>query len=239
MAHLKASPLFEQSVKPVNLLASYRDPVDCLTAHLMLECSEVIAGAKPANLVSLVNRTRPCGRNLYLLWQNHGQQLAERLPQLEFKALQTKERAVLLLCFDRRHLSQHLGHAGIRALLARADYAADASTDQLLQVLAGRVATSSGFPHEIGLFIGYPAKDVAAFMGLVNLPFTCQGPWKIFGNPARSLDLADQFRSCRMRMNTLLASGDQSLLQLRNPKHPFFQPTNDNDSHSSVQRGSA
>ncbi len=60
------------------LLAKYESPLDCLTAHLMLECSEVLAGVKPANLVSLVNRTRSCGRNLYLLWQDHQQQIAHR-----------------------------------------------------------------------------------------------------------------------------------------------------------------
>ncbi len=232
---IKHQPFTER----INLLASYRNPVDCLTAHLMLECSEVLAGAKPANLISLVNRTHPCGRNLYQLWQEHHPQIATRIPQLEFQLLQTKERALLLLCYNRQHLSQHLAHAGIRALLSKAGYASDTSTDQLLQLLVDRIEASSGFPHEIGLFIGYPAKDVAAFMGLVNLPFTCQGPWKIFGNPTRSLDLAHQFRSCKMRMNALLASGDQSLLQLRNPKHPFFQPENDNDSQSFIQRGSA
>lgn len=69
------------------LLAKYDSPLDCLTAHLMLECSEVLAGVKPANLVSLVNRTRPCGRNLYQLWQDHQQQIALRFGCLEFKIL--------------------------------------------------------------------------------------------------------------------------------------------------------
>ena len=235
-----ATPIKHQlSTERFNLLASYRNPVDCLTAHLMLECSEVLAGAKPANLISLVNRTRPCGRNLYQLWQEHHLQIATRIPQLEFQLLQTKERALLLLCFNRQHLSQHLAHAGIRALLSKAGYASDASTDQLLQLLVYRIESSSGFPHEIGLFIGYPAKDVAAFMGLVNLPFTCQGPWKIFGNPTRSLDLADQFRSCRMRMNALLATGDHLILQLQSPSHPFFSPNTDKDSQMLIHGGAA
>lgn len=239
MAHQRPSVYFYQHTNPVNLLASYRNPVDCLTAHLMLECSEVLAGVKPANLVSLVNRTRPCGRNLFDLWQHHGQQMAERIPQLEILVLQTRDRALLLLCFDRHHLTQHLSHAGIRTLLVKAGYMAESSTDQLLHTLAERVVTSSGFPHEIGLFIGYPAKDVAAFMGLVNLPFTCQGPWKIFGNPARSLDLANQFRSCRQMMNSLLSSGNQALLQVRRSEHPFFQVFIDKDSQSLVHGGAA
>jgi hypothetical protein len=69
---------------------------------------------------------------------------------------------------------------------------------------------------------GYPAKDVAAFMGLVKLPFACQGPWKIYGDPLQSLGLAEQYRCCRQRMCAVLASGNHKALDLHNPEHPFF-----------------
>lgn len=209
---------------PLHILERFSNPLDCLTAHLMLECSEVLAGVKPANLVSLVNRTRPCGRNLYGLWQRHHEELASRLDGLDFIELQTRERALLLLCYNRDQLSRHLFHAGIRALLHKAGYEAGASCESLLEELCRRVGNNDSFPHEIGLFIGYPAKDVAAFMGLVNLPFACQGPWKIYGDPVRSLGLAEQYRSCRQRMCTVLAAGDHKALELRNPMHPFFLP---------------
>lgn len=211
---------------PPQILEQFSDPLDCLTAHLMLECSEVLAGVKPANLISLVNRTRPCGRNLYGLWQRHHGEISARLDDLEFVVLQTRERALLLLCYNRTHLERHLSHAGIRTLLQKAGYAADASSSSLLEELCRRIGRSASFPHEIGLFIGYPAKDVAAFMGLVNLPFACQGPWKIYGNPEQSLGLAEQFRCCRQRMSTVLASGNHEALELHSPAHPFFLPAN-------------
>lgn len=209
-----------------HILERFSDPLDCLTAHLMLECSEVLAGVKPANLISLVNRTRPCGRNLYGLWQRHHEELAARLDGLGFIVLQTRERALLLLCYNHDHLEHYLSHGGIRTLLHKAGYAADASCASLLGELCRRIGANGSFPHEIGLFIGYPAKDVAAFMGLVNLPFTCQGPWKIYGNPEQSLGLAEQHRCCRQRMSTVLASGNHEALELHNPAHPFFLPVN-------------
>ncbi len=85
-----------QTFQP-RILERYSNPLDCLTAHLMLECSEVLAGIKPANLISLVNRTRPCGRNLYQLWQRHHEGLSARLGDLTIRVLQTRERALLLL----------------------------------------------------------------------------------------------------------------------------------------------
>lgn len=224
----RTSAAVSPSARPFSpqILERFSDPLDCLTAHLMLECSEVLAGVKPANLISLVNRTRPCGRNLYGLWQRHHEDIAARLDGLGFIVLQTRERALLLLCYNHDHLEHHLSHGGIRALLHKAGYAADAPCASLLEELCRRIGANGSFPHEIGLFIGYPAKDVAAFMGLVNLPFACQGPWKIYGNPEQSLCLAEQHRCCRQRMSTVLASGNHEVLELHNPAHPFFLPVN-------------
>lgn len=202
-----------QAYQP-HILENFKNPLDCLTAHLMLECSEVLAGVKPANLISLVNRTRPCGRNLYQLWHSHHEELAARLSNLTIRVLQTRQRALLLLCYNHEHLERHLAHAGIRTLLHKAGYESDAPSEGLLAELCRRIGENDSFPHEIGLFIGYPAKDVAAFMGLVNLPFACQGPWKIYGNPLQSLGLAEQFRCCRQKMSDILATGNRTALEL-------------------------
>lgn len=211
------------------ILKRFSNSLDCLTAHLLLECSEVLAGVKPANLISLVNRSRPCGRNLYQLWQSHHEELSVRIANLNFMLLKSREQSLLLLCYNRDHLERHLAHAGIRTLLHKAGYETNISCEQLLSELRRRIERNDSFPHEIGLFIGYPAKDVAAFMGMVNLSFTCQGPWRIYGNPSSSLDLADRYRCCRHRMGAILATGNRTALELDNPEHPFFCNIDDND----------
>jgi uncharacterized protein DUF3793 len=222
--NISPSPAF-----PPVILERFKDPVDCLTAHLMLECSEVLAGVKPANLISIVNRTRPCGRNLYHLWQRHHESLAVRLADLSFLVLQTRQRALLLLCYNNDQLERHLAHAGIRTLLHKAGYEADASCEALLGELSRRIGKNDSFPHEIGLFIGYPAKDVAAFMGLVKLPFACQCLWKVYGNPVQSLALAERYRHCRQRMSAILESGNHKTLELQDFGSPFFCRSTDND----------
>ena len=232
MSSKNHTPLkIKPSLKPCSqqILERFGDPFDCLTAYLMLECSEVLAMAKPANLISLVNRTRPCGRNLYQLWQHHQKELALRMADLTFIVLQTTSQALLLFCYNHSHLDQHLSHAGIRTLLHKAGYDKDASCRELLSELCRRIKENDSFPHEIGLFIGYPAKDVAAFMGLVNLPFTCQGPWKIYGNPLQSLVLAEQHLCCRQKMGAILAIGNCKSLEMHSSDHPFFCNHTEND----------
>lgn len=216
-----------------HLLASrFPDPLECLAAHLMLESSEVLGGVKPANLISLVNRTRPCGRNLYQLWHSHHDTISARLTGICFKVLQTKERSLLIFCYDPDYLEQHLAHHGIRVMLKKAGYDTALSSEALLTELCRRIGNSAAFPHEIGLFIGYPAKDVAAFMGIVNLPFACQGPWKIYGDPRQSLCLADAYRRSRDAMGNHLAecnSPFECIEESHNGNKHFFCTTTDKD----------
>lgn len=206
-----------------NIPSRFQKPLDCLAAHLMLECAEVLAGVKPASLVSLTNRTRSCGRNLYQLWHSHHNELSRHLDRLSFQVLQTKDSALLLLCYNADHLAQHLTHPGIRALLAKSGYDPSSRSDDLLIELGRRFDGKSSFPHEIGLFIGYPAKDVAAFMGLITIPFTCQGPWKIYGDPRHSLRLADTYRQSRVDMSRNLSHCSSPFDSLdRSPSSPAF-----------------
>ena len=67
--HISASPL-PRSATYQHPASRFADPLDCLTAHLLLEGAQVLGGIKPANLVSLVNRTLPCGRNLFTSGMN-------------------------------------------------------------------------------------------------------------------------------------------------------------------------
>lgn len=64
--------------------------------------------------------------------------------------------------------------------------------------------------------------EVLAGVKPADLPFVCQGPWKIYGNPAQSLGLVEQYRYCRQRWGNILASGNHEALELQNPGHHFF-----------------
>lgn len=176
----------------------FSDEKECLAAFLALETAEILEGAKPANLLSIVNRTRPCGRNLHQLWQRHG---AELLGQsgLHVKVMAERGSSTLLLIYHRAALRQVLARPNVRALLAKAGHEEPADLDSTLARLQEGFR-GSGMPHEIGALLGYPLKDVAGFMGWAALPNSGQGPWKIYGAPEKSLRLAEEFLDCRCRM---------------------------------------
>jgi hypothetical protein len=196
---------------------------ECLAAYVALETAEVLAEAKPASLLSIPNRQRSCGKNLYTLWKEHGNDL---LSDSSLGAWELVDRggSLMLLFYHKEHFELHVNRRDIFTLLLRAGYCAPFTASKVLRQLAERSRTKQ-FPHEIGLLLGYPPKDVAAFMGWIRLPFTCQGPWKIYGNPDDSLRLAARFRHCRSAMAeqlALCASATQFLGELTTNRHRFF-----------------
>lgn len=183
----------------------YHDDRDCLASFLALECAEVIAGVKPANLISLANKRRSCGRNLYQLWKSHGPSLLGET-ELEAKVLADRGTSILLIFYRPDALRSLLAEKRVAVVLQKTGYPATATTEDTLSILQSRI-TADRFPHEIGVFLGYPLKDVVGFMGWGKPRFTCQGPWKIFGNPSESLRLAEKHKRCRCLMTKMLASG--------------------------------
>lgn len=67
--------------------------------------------------------------------------------------------------------------------------------DRCLVQLIHRVRQSSDFPHEIGLFLGYPPCDVHGF---IHHHEACllAGPWKVYGNAASARQRFDRLNRC-------------------------------------------
>lgn len=185
----------------------FPDEKACLASFLALEGAEVIAGVKPANLFRIVNRRQSCGRNLFELWHRHGEQMMAATP-FAVRVMRVTGDALLVLLFDPDLLDRRLRSRGGQVVLRRCGYPQSPSLEAPLEELAARVSRS-GIPHEIGLFLGYPRKDVEAFIGWREIPATCQRLWKIYGNPRRSIELAEVYANCRaLTAARLMADAD-------------------------------
>ncbi|UFS70817.1 DUF3793 family protein [Geomonas sp. RF6] len=183
----------------------FPEDTDCLASFLALECAEVLQRAKPANLLNLSNRPRLCGKNLYRLWKEHGETMV-RGTGLSVRVLADRGSSILLLLYRHDALHELLSRNSVKVILSRAGYSETGELERILDELQTRVQGTT-FPHEIGVFLGYPLKDVVGFIGWPGLAFTCQGPWKIFGDPKESLKLAARHRLCRCKISLLLDSG--------------------------------
>ena len=52
------------------------------------------------------------------------------------------------------------------------------------------------FPHEIGLFLGYPPADVRGFMNSPCDGVKCAGCWKVYGNETEARKTFDRYDKC-------------------------------------------
>lgn len=187
-----------------SLAGRFGDTRACFAAYLCLEAAEVIEGVKPGNLVNLVNRTRSCGLNPYRIWKEQGGELLAG-SGLRGRELKDSGEALLVYLYREDLLQELLRLRGVAVILAKMGYREPGDLQGSLAELGERFEHQP-CPHEVGIFLGYPLKDVLAFMGRIRLDFACQGPWKIFGDPRSSLELAALFRECRCRMAERLCS---------------------------------
>lgn len=81
-------------------------------------------------------------------------------------------------------LSEDLGYAEI-------------TVEGFVQELKERWANSGAIPHEVGFLLGYPAADVAGFMGLSDKPcLGCCG-WQVFGDLKAAKDMSDSYQQAK------------------------------------------
>lgn len=69
------------------------------------------------------------------------------------------------------------------------------NASQCLRLLMQRLSAGDHFPHEIGLFLGYPPEDVEGFM---NHPSEakCCGIWKVYGDVDKAQQTFRRYRKC-------------------------------------------
>jgi hypothetical protein len=62
--------------------------------------------------------------------------------------------------------------------------------------LAKRLQMQSEFPHEIGLFLGYPPEDVWGFIENKADCSKCRGCWKVYGDENKAKKLFARYKKC-------------------------------------------
>lgn len=81
------------------------------------------------------------------------------------------------------------------------------SAEHCLTQLIERLKADGSFPHEIGLFLGYPPVDVKGFMKSPNQGVKCTGCWKVYGDREQAEKTFAGYRRCTEAYRRQLAAG--------------------------------
>lgn len=113
----------------------------------------------------------------------------------------------LLLVYREALLETRLADSGVRAMLAHCGYPEDCSLDRCLERLAQRIREKGEFPHEIGIFLGYPLEDVVGFIENRGENFKLCGCWKVYGCEESARRTFANYEKCRRFLCNKLNEG--------------------------------
>ncbi|MBQ3941180.1 MAG: DUF3793 family protein [Oscillospiraceae bacterium] len=156
---------------------------------IVRNCAPTLAGIKTGNLFSYPYRSAEEMRTAVRHWNRILRDKGVRIVPLRFE----KNRA-LIYVYRPSHLSGDLKNKDAAAILTRFGYPA-ASSGQCIVQLIRRLRETAGFPHEIGLFLGYPPEDVTGF---IEHRSDCRmtGCWKVYGDVQKCSRLFSAYKRC-------------------------------------------
>lgn len=175
-----------------------------LQAALVTHCAPTLAGLKPASLF----RFQPEEEGAFA-----GEFLACRRA-LEGRGLVLtllkgcrRTGAYLVYLYRREELDALLGRPDHRAFLEEMGYGPWRESRGCLRQLAARLCLEGEFPHEIGVFLGYPLSDVKGFIRHRGKNFTLCGCWKCYGDPREAMRKFRMFKQCTDNYRRRFAAG--------------------------------
>jgi len=122
------------------------------------------------------------------------------------------QRAVIYVCRNSK-LACDLSNRSIQKFLAQFGYT-DFTPESCIRLLKERFAQAHAFPHEIGLFLGYPLADVVGFIENTGQNYICMGCWKVYCNECEAIKLFEMYKKCRDVYTRLFRNRKRSVMQL-------------------------
>ena len=160
-------------------------------------CAPTMAGLKTGSMFS-------CGFEDPAQMTEELRGLNRRLKRkgLRILPLRLRDGRALLYLYRPGMLERDLRDPLSRELLRECGYEC-AGAAPCLSHLIRRLRREEGFPHEVGLFLGYPPADVEGFMHRRDSCKAC-GVWKVYGDVESAERQFERLRHCtRVYLNCL------------------------------------
>lgn len=170
---------------------------------LVEQCAPTLVGVKPASLF------RVRGEKLDSLRQCV-QELDTRLKPLGIRVVSLKEcpatNACMVYVYRRKWVSRLLNQADHQAFLKKEGYSLT-DVEGMLAQLSQRLCLEADYPHEIGVFLGYPLEDVIGFIENRGWNYACCGYWKVYGDAEAAQRCFAQYRTCTEKLRSMYDQG--------------------------------
>ena len=158
--------------------------------YLIRNCAPTLAGIKTASLF-----TCPCEDRDALLSDLRRMNKWLTPKGLRILPLRFSGKKALIYLYRPKQLTADLSDSVAAKLLERNGYTTG-SFEKCLVRLVQKLRQQEDFPHEIGLFLGYPPEDVCGFMENRACGCKCVGCWKVYGDVDAAQKKFRQYKKC-------------------------------------------
>lgn len=152
-------------------------------------CSPTLAGIKLANMFSCRYKCTDDISHCIVCWNK-----ALNTKGIFVKLLKMTKDYALIYFYRENMLSKELLNESKAEFLREYGYPCK-RLDKCLDFLADRLQESE-FPHEIGIFLGYPLEDVKAFISHDGNDFMECGCWKVYGDLNSARKKFNLYKKC-------------------------------------------
>ena len=158
-------------------------------ARLVEHCAPTLAGLKLGSLFCL-----PADGGAAAEWVSRcDRALAHK--GLRLRRIRSSACGQLVYVYRERLLRHTLAQHAVARFLSGHGYAPE-DMEACLQRLAQRLQCQD-FPHEIGIFLGYPLHDVEGFIRHGGQNYCCTGCWKVYDRRQEAEKTFASFHKCR------------------------------------------
>lgn len=157
---------------------------------IIRHCSPTLAGLKTGSLFSC-----RCDSQQELTYQIRALNHTLVPKGLRVVPMRFWNNRALIYVFRPSGLKKDFCDSQAQSLLESRGYCT-AETDQCVHHLVDRLQESGEFPHEVGLFLGYPPEDVDAFIQNKAENCKCVGCWKVYGDAEKAQETFDRYQKC-------------------------------------------
>ena len=171
-----------------------------IKGNIALQCSLVLSGIKPSNLLIYSNHCEGC--------------ISEELKNTgaEHMKLYTGKNDSVSIIFNREKLEKSLLDEENREFIKQYGYE-DFSVNSVIEKLAGRYTEfkegRAEFPHEMGIVLGYPLEDVSGFIENNGKNYLYSGYWKVYKNAEEKIRLFKTYKDIKKYFVEQIENGRQ------------------------------
>lgn len=158
----------------------------------------VILGSKPAEIINV-----PGSKEDKKIKLSQIEAFFSNCSRITYRIITTHDGGKRVLFINEKSMEKVLVNKRCINFLKFVGYSSDYELNDYMDELVFRLQ-SEEFPHEIGVFLGYPLKDVLGFMGYGKNELVEVKNWRIYGDKEISYEVYNNFMRDKAIMKEMI-----------------------------------